>query len=193
MDRVLAESGAYCSLPARKERILPGCPNLRLGRWVGDRLARQAVLFDRAFPVDSVEGRLLCDVDVPASEMDGAIDGAVASLTSFGVVSAAANCKTLRAAQESLALFQAFMVTYAREQAFCHFSPALVRNLEQYWMARRDRAASLHPDVPRRPPRLRGPVPRFQLECRASSWTDILRDGWGPELARRARRTRRGG
>jgi thioesterase DpgC len=27
------------------------------------------------------------------------------------------------------------MATYAREQAYCHFSPALVRNLEEHWNA----------------------------------------------------------
>jgi hypothetical protein len=27
------------------------------------------------------------------------------------------------------------MALYAREQAFCHFSPALVRNLERNWSA----------------------------------------------------------
>ena len=29
------------------------------------------------------------------------------------------------------------MATYAREQAYCHFSPALIRNLEEYWVRRR--------------------------------------------------------
>jgi thioesterase DpgC len=27
------------------------------------------------------------------------------------------------------------MATYAREQAYCHFSPALIRNLERHWNA----------------------------------------------------------
>jgi thioesterase DpgC len=27
------------------------------------------------------------------------------------------------------------MAVYAREQAYCHFSPALIANLEQYWSA----------------------------------------------------------
>jgi thioesterase DpgC len=27
------------------------------------------------------------------------------------------------------------MATYAREQASCHFSPALIANLERYWNA----------------------------------------------------------
>jgi thioesterase DpgC len=28
------------------------------------------------------------------------------------------------------------MALYAREQAVCHFSPALIRNLEQHWKAK---------------------------------------------------------
>jgi thioesterase DpgC len=66
--------------------------------------------------------------------MDAALDAAVAGLTSSGVVSAAGNRKALRVAQEPLATFQAYMATYAREQAYCHFSPALIRNLEEYWV-----------------------------------------------------------
>jgi thioesterase DpgC len=31
------------------------------------------------------------------------------------------------------------MALYAREQAFCHFSPALIANLERHWDARNRR------------------------------------------------------
>jgi len=31
------------------------------------------------------------------------------------------------------------MATYAREQAYCHFSPTLIRNLEHHWNARERR------------------------------------------------------
>jgi (3,5-dihydroxyphenyl)acetyl-CoA 1,2-dioxygenase len=137
MDHVLAEQGSYFNLPARKEGIIPGAANLRLPRFVGDRLTRQGILFDRQFPADSPEGRLLCDAVVPPGEMDAALDRAVAALTSSGVVSAAGNRKALRVAQEPLATFQAYMATYAREQAYCHFSPALIHNLEEYWVRRR--------------------------------------------------------
>ena len=43
MDYVVAAAGAYMTLPARKEGIIPGAANLRLPRFVGDRLARQAI------------------------------------------------------------------------------------------------------------------------------------------------------
>ena len=70
-----------------------------------------------------------------AGEMDGAIARAVAMLTGSGVVSAAGNRKALRVGQEPLHVFQAYMATYAREQAYCHFSPALIANLEANWNA----------------------------------------------------------
>lgn len=139
MDHVLAEQGSFFNLPARKEGIIPGVANLRLPRFVGDRLARQGILFERQFAADSPEGRLICDRVVPVGEMDAAIDEAVAMLTGSGVVSAAGNRKALRVGQEPLDLFRAYMATYAREQAYCHFSPALIENLERHWNARQRR------------------------------------------------------
>jgi thioesterase DpgC len=136
MDRVIAERGAFFNLPARKEGIVPGAANLRLPRFVGERLARQGILYERAFPADSPEGALLCDEVVAPGEMDAAIERTVAGLTSSGVVSAAANRKALRVGQESLDTFRQYMALYAREQAICHLSPALVRNLEQHWNAK---------------------------------------------------------
>jgi thioesterase DpgC len=137
VDRVLAERGAYFNLPARKEGIIPGAANLRLTRFVGDRLARQGILSERAFPADSPEGSLLCDEVVEPGAMDAAIARAVDGLTGSGVVSAAANRKALRIDQEPLDTFRRYMATYAVEQARCHLSPALIRNLEQHWAAKR--------------------------------------------------------
>ena len=120
--------------------IIPGAANLRLPRFVGDRLARQAILFERQLPADSPEGRLICDRIVPSGERDAAIEEAVAMLTGSGVVSAAGNRKALRIGQEPLDLFRTYMATYAREQAYCHFSPALIENLERHWNARQRQA-----------------------------------------------------
>ena len=39
--------GRYLTLPARKEGIIPGAANLRLPRFVGDRIARQAIMSER--------------------------------------------------------------------------------------------------------------------------------------------------
>jgi thioesterase DpgC len=67
--------------------------------------------------------------------MDSALDRAIENLTSSGVVSAAGNRRALRVGQEPLDLFRRYMAVYAREQAQCHFSPALIGNLEKYWNA----------------------------------------------------------
>jgi (3,5-dihydroxyphenyl)acetyl-CoA 1,2-dioxygenase len=134
-DHVIAEDNAFLTLPARKEGIIPGAANLRLTRFTGDRIARQAILNDRRIECDSPEGRLICDETVPPGTMDNAIARAVDALTSSGVVSAAGNRRAFRIAQEPLDMFRNYMAVYAREQAYCHFSPALIANLERHWGA----------------------------------------------------------
>jgi thioesterase DpgC len=135
MDYVLAGKDAYLTLPARKEGIIPGAANLRLPRFVGDRIARQAVMAERRIECDSSEGRLICDEVVAQTGMDAAIEGVVEKLTGSGVVSAAGNRRAFRVAQEPLDLFRTYFSVYALEQAYCHFSPALIANLEKYWNA----------------------------------------------------------
>ena len=137
MDYVLAAQDAFMSLPARKEGIIPGAANLRLPRFTGDRIARQAIMAELRFECDSAEGRLICDEVVPQSDLDGAIERVVDSLTGSGVVSAAGNRRAFRIAQEPLDLFREYFAMYAREQAYCHFSPALIENLERNWNAKK--------------------------------------------------------
>jgi len=135
MDYILAAQDAYLTLPARKEGIIPGAANLRLPRFVGDRIARQAVMTERRIDCASPEGRLICDEIVPAAEIEAALERTVEKLTGSGVVSAAGNRRAFRVAEEPLELFRRYMAVYAREQAFCHFSPALIANLERNWDA----------------------------------------------------------
>jgi len=135
IDYVLAAADAYMTLPARKEGIIPGAANLRLNRFVGARIARQAVLAERRIDCDSAEGRMICDEIVPPEEMDSSIKKVVEKLTGSGVVSAAGNRRAFRIAEEPLDSFRRYMSVYAREQAYCHFSPALIANLERYWNA----------------------------------------------------------
>jgi thioesterase DpgC len=136
VDHVIATRGARLYLPARKEGILPGASNLRLPRSVGDRLARQAILSGLEFEAGTPHGDLLCDEVIDSSdEMDGAIARRVEALTSSGLVNAAGNRRALRVGAEPLDLFRQYMATFCREQAYCHLSPALVRNLEQHWNA----------------------------------------------------------
>ncbi len=72
--------------------------------------------------------------------MDAAIEHRAHELQSAGAVSGVANRRALRIGQEPLDTFREYMATYAREQATCYFSPALIRNLEENWRAheRRD-------------------------------------------------------
>ena len=135
LDYVLAASDAYMTLPARKEGIIPGAANLRLWRFTGDRIARQAVLYGRRLDCDTAEGRLICDEIAAPSEIDDALERVVDGFTSSGVVSAAGNRRAFRVSQEPLDMFRRYMAVYAREQASCHFSPALIANLERNWNA----------------------------------------------------------
>jgi thioesterase DpgC len=135
VDHVLAERNAYLTLPARKEGIIPGAANMRLLRFTGDRIARQAIQFERRIACDSPEGRLICDDIVEPGRMDARLAQAVTGLTDSGVVSMAGNRRAIRVTQEPLDMFRAYFAVYAREQAFCHFSPALIDNLERHWNA----------------------------------------------------------
>jgi (3,5-dihydroxyphenyl)acetyl-CoA 1,2-dioxygenase len=132
-DHVIAERGCRMYLPARKEGIIPGASNLRLPRTVGDRIARRAILSGREFEAGADD--LLVDEVVEPGEMDDAIAARVDALAGSGLVNAAANRRALRIGLEPPDLFRRYMALFAREQAFCHFSPALVSNLERNWSA----------------------------------------------------------
>ena len=135
MDYVLAADDAYLTLPARKEGIIPAMANLRLPRFVGDRLARQAIMYGRRINCDSPEGRLICDEIAPANQMDSALTQIVENLTNSGIVSAVGNRRQFRIGQEPLDLFRQYLSLFAKEQALCHFSDGLISNLERFWNA----------------------------------------------------------
>jgi (3,5-dihydroxyphenyl)acetyl-CoA 1,2-dioxygenase len=134
-DYVLAADDAFMTLPARKEGIIPGVSNMRLPRFTGDRLARQLIQYERKLLCDSPEGRLICDEIAPAHDMDAAVERVVAGLTNSGAVSAVGNRRAFRVTEEPLDAFRRYCAVYAREQAYCHFSPALIANLERHWNA----------------------------------------------------------
>ena len=138
MDYVLAADDAYMTLPARKEGIIPGLANLRLPRFTGDRIARQAILYERQLDCDSPEGRLICDEIAPPARHGRARSSAWSSgLTDVrrGQRRSATGARSA-SAQEPLDLFRRYCAVYAREQAYCHFSPALIANLERNWNAK---------------------------------------------------------
>jgi thioesterase DpgC len=130
VDHILAEQGCRCTLPARNEGIIPGAANLRLPRFVGDRRARQAILSGAELAPEE-----LADEMVAPGQMDAALEHRAEELLTAGAVSGVANRRALRIAVEPLETFREYMATYAREQAVCHFSPALIRNLEENWRA----------------------------------------------------------
>ncbi len=135
MDYVVAGSDAYMTLPARKEGIIPGAANMRFPRFVGPRIARQAIMMGKRLDCDSAEGRMVCDLVVPPAEVEQATMKVCDDFTSSGVVSAASNRRAFRVGEEPLDTFRRYMAVYAREQAYCHFSPALIANLEKHWNA----------------------------------------------------------
>jgi thioesterase DpgC len=137
LDRVIAEAGSYFNLPARKEGIVPGCANLRLPRFVGERPTRQAIFFNRDFPAESPEGRVLADEVLAPAAIDAAIARSATELMSAGPTSLVANRRQMRIAAEPLDVFRRYMASYAREQAHCFYSPALIDNLERNWEAKR--------------------------------------------------------
>ena len=141
MDRVIAEPGAYFSLPASREGFIPGVANLRLPRLVGIQKARQAIFFEKSFPVGESDGMLICDEVVPPEEMEAGIERNAKGLVRAGLLSAASNRKALRVGQEPLSAFRRYMATYARQQAFCFYDPALLANIEQHWKPQTRRMA----------------------------------------------------
>ncbi len=135
VDHVIAGRGCRLYLPARKEGIIPGASNLRLPRFVGDRLARQAIVSGLEFEAGTPPAELICDETVEADAVDAALEARIEALTSSGLVNAAANRRAMRIGEEPLDVFRHYMATFAREQAYCHLSPALVANLEEHWNA----------------------------------------------------------
>ncbi|MBN9090136.1 MAG: enoyl-CoA hydratase/isomerase family protein [Reyranella sp.] len=139
-DFNIAARDAYMTLPARKEGIIPGMSNLRLARFVGDRIARQAIMYERRIDCDSDVGRLICDEVVPPDQIDAAIERVIDRITTSGSVGAIGNRRALRLAAEPFDTFRQYAALYAREQALCHFSPALISNLEKFWNAQSRKA-----------------------------------------------------
>ena len=139
-DFNIAARDAYMTLPARKEGIIPAMANLRMARFTGDRIARQAIMYERRIDCDSEIGRMICDEVVPPEEIDATIARVIDRLTGSGAVGAIGNRRALRLSAEPFDTFRRYAALYAREQAYCHFSPALISNLELFWNAQNRKA-----------------------------------------------------
>jgi thioesterase DpgC len=135
MDHIMAENGSYMTLPARKEGIIPGMANLRLWRFTGDRIARQAIQNGLTIHSNSLDGKLICDEIIEKGAMDESLLKTIDAYTNSGVIGSASNRRAFRLGQEPLDTFRKYMSAYCHDQAYCHFSNALIKNLENYWAA----------------------------------------------------------
>jgi thioesterase DpgC len=113
-DKIIAESGAYLSLPAGQEGFVPGLANLRLARYTGPRLAYQLILSGRKIHTHDPEARLLIDEVVPTQEMDAAVDKAVAQ---FDTPAVRTNRQMLKLAEEPIDELRTYLAHFAFEQA----------------------------------------------------------------------------
>lgn len=134
MDQVIAQTGSYFNLPARREGFIPGAGNLRLPRFVGERLTRQGIFYNRDISVDSPEGRKVVDTVVPNERaMSDALEAAALESTGTGPVGVTANRTQMRVGVEPIQVLQRYMANYSLHQARCMVSPAIIRNLEEAW------------------------------------------------------------
>lgn len=138
MDQVIAQTGSYFNLPARREGFIPGAGNLRLPRFVGERLTRQGIFYNRDISVDSPEGRKVVDTVVPNERaMDDALEAAAVESTGTGPVGVSANRTQMRVGVEPIPVLQRYMANYSLHQARCMSSPAIMANLEEAWDRKR--------------------------------------------------------
>ncbi|MFE4912449.1 (3,5-dihydroxyphenyl)acetyl-CoA 1,2-dioxygenase DpgC [Streptomyces sp. NPDC056652] len=137
LDRVIAEEGAYFSLPAAEEGIVPGLANLRLSRLTGARAARQVILGGRRIGTDDPEFRLLCDEVVEAHGMAEAVERAVTELAAPAV---AANRHMLGLVEEPLDLYRTYLAEFAVVQVARSYSEDVLAKVERRWQRSRDRS-----------------------------------------------------
>ncbi len=132
LDRVIAESSAYFSLPAAEEGIVPGLGNLRLPRLAGARLTRQVILGGRRIHATDPEARFVCDEVVEAAELDKAVDRAITELAAPAV---AANRRMLALAEEPLDLYRQYLAEFSVVQVARTYSEDVLAKVERRWQA----------------------------------------------------------
>jgi thioesterase DpgC len=142
-DRVILAADAYVSLPAAQEGIVPGAANLRLGRRVGGRLARQMILHGRAVTATDPEAAALCDEVAAPSDMDVAIAAAAQRLDSPAAVS---NRRMLHLAEEPPDRFREYLAAFAVEQAYRMYDRDVLEKVSRM-SARSQRDRSDHHDA----------------------------------------------
>lgn len=114
LDQVIAVEGAYLSLPAAQEGIVPGLANLRLSRFAGGRLTRQMILGGRRIPAGDPSANWLIDEVVPAEDVAAAVERAADALATPAVVD---NRRMLVLAEEPVDSLRAYLAEFAVVQA----------------------------------------------------------------------------
>jgi (3,5-dihydroxyphenyl)acetyl-CoA 1,2-dioxygenase len=114
VDHVVAASNATFSLPASKEGFVPGAANLRLGRYVGARLARRLILDGKTLSAEEPDAAMLCDLVVPPEQMDTAVEAAAIRFSSESIL---ANRRVLTLAEEPLDDLRRYLAEFALIQA----------------------------------------------------------------------------
>ena len=89
LDHIVADKNAYMTLPARKEGIIPGAANLRLWRFVGDRVSRQAIQNGLKINVSDHNGKRVCDNIVNYNLIGQTLSKIVKEYHNSGVIGAA--------------------------------------------------------------------------------------------------------
>jgi thioesterase DpgC len=128
-DHVLAVSGAFISLPAADEGIVPGAANFRLTRCAGTRLSRQVILQGRRIWVTEPQARLVIDEVVEADEVDDAIARSTGRLQSPAVI---ANRHMINMAEESPDEFRAYMAEFAIQQSLRLYSDDVIGKVGRF-------------------------------------------------------------
>ncbi|MGK5550595.1 enoyl-CoA hydratase/isomerase family protein [Actinomadura kijaniata] len=132
-DHVISTDTAYFTLPAAREGIVPGAANLRLGRVLGPRRARQVLLGGRRIEARDPLAASLCDDVVAEDAVDGAIDRAVRAMDNPAVV---ANRHMITAFEEPEDRLRGYLAEFAEVQVERLYSQDVLNRLEQQWMRR---------------------------------------------------------
>jgi (3,5-dihydroxyphenyl)acetyl-CoA 1,2-dioxygenase len=132
-DYVITADTAYFTLPAAREGIVPGAANLRLGRILGPRLARQVLLGSRRIDARDPVAALLCDAIVAEDAVDDAIAQAIRAMDNPAVV---ANRHMITAFEEPEDQFRSYLAEFAEVQVQRLYSQDVLQRLEQQWMQR---------------------------------------------------------
>ncbi|MEV0943286.1 (3,5-dihydroxyphenyl)acetyl-CoA 1,2-dioxygenase DpgC [Micromonospora wenchangensis] len=135
-DRVVAGADAYFSLPAAQEGIVPGVANLRLGRLVGPRLARDVILNGRKLWAADPQASGICDEAVDPQEVGRAADRAAERLTAPAVL---ANRHMLNLADEPVDRFLDYLSEFALVQGDRLYSPDVLAKIGTHWAGERGR------------------------------------------------------